>query len=123
MAEFSVLQVARHYIKAGLSVVPKSRDKATYVEWKEFQDRLPTDDELIAWFDGRTFEDIGLAAVTGGVSGGQDGYGLVGLDFDNMSFWEPWLALTEELRDGLVISESGSGKRHVWFRCAGPTGT
>lgn len=123
MPEFTVLQVARHYTKAGLSIVPKETGgKETFVEWKEFQTRIPTDDELREWFEGKKWEEIGISAVCGNVSGGKEGYGLVGLDFDNMKFWEPWLELTQELRNGIAISQSGSGKRHVWFRTNGAIG-
>lgn len=116
---YSVLELARYYVRQGLSVVPKMTDKRTTVEWKPYQERIPTDSELVEWFGGKLWEEVGLACVTGAVSGLRENYGLIVMDFDNMAFWEPWCQLTEDMHDRLVISKSGSGKRHVWFRAPG----
>jgi hypothetical protein len=64
-----VLAVARQLHAAGISVVPVRADgsKAPAVNWKEFQERRASVDELDAWFGpGST---LGVGAVTGDVSG------------------------------------------------------
>ncbi len=63
----SVLHMAKEYIcKFGYSVIPVGRDKKPIIDWKEYQTRYPTDEELEAWFsDGNN----NIAIVTGPISG------------------------------------------------------
>lgn len=64
----SVWAAARAYLARGWSVVPvEPRGKRPVVPWAEFQRRLPTEDELEAWFRHRG--NSNLAIVTGAVSG------------------------------------------------------
>ena len=76
----TMLEVARSYVAAGLSVIPiepvrGDRNKEPAVEsWKPYQARLPNDDELTEWFDGTP---NGIAVIGGKVSGN-----LEQLDFD-----------------------------------------
>lgn len=72
------LDRARRYLGLGLSViwVPRPRagvpigqpgdGKVPAISWKIYQDRVPTDDELVTWFSG---EPMNLAIITGAVSG------------------------------------------------------
>jgi hypothetical protein len=93
-----LLRTARQYVDAGLSIIPvgvsgsyakhphydalKKTDHCYWDEgrgkwvatWMAFQERLPTHDELHAWFIEHGAQ--GMALVTGGISG------LVALDFD-----------------------------------------
>ncbi|MGB9683103.1 MAG: phage/plasmid primase, P4 family, partial [bacterium] len=57
---------AREYVrKFGFSIIPVGRDKKPIIEWKEYQTRYPTDEELEAWFsDGKN----NIAIVTGPIS-------------------------------------------------------
>lgn len=73
---------ARQWTDAGIAVIPIAyRDKRpTLPTWREFQDRLPTPDELRRWFRDR-FNN--LAIVTGW-------RGLVVLDFDQRPIYELW---------------------------------
>ncbi len=60
----STLDWARYYVEKGFSVIPlKRRSKTPALKsWKEYQFRLPTDEELQQWFgDGK--HNIGI--VTG----------------------------------------------------------
>jgi hypothetical protein len=60
----------------GVSVVPVKTDKTPkLLTWSEYQERLPTDRELITWFNGTPF---GIAALNGGVSGNHET-----IDIDN----------------------------------------
>lgn len=60
-----MLDVAKKYLKAGFSVIPLN-GKIPAIEWKEYQTRYPTEEELEQWFsDGK--KNIGI--VTGEISG------------------------------------------------------
>ena len=62
------LQVARDYLSRGFSVIPVyPRGKKPAIPWKEFQQRLPTDEELFKWFGNGSAYNIGI--VTGAISG------------------------------------------------------
>jgi len=73
----SVLEVARRLHALGLSVIPVPRPrpgvapghpgdgKVPAIAWRDYQTRLPTDAELVAWFGG---EPMNIAIVTGAVS-------------------------------------------------------
>lgn len=72
------LETARSFLARGLSVIPIPRPRAGVppgqpgdgkvpaIPWREYQTRLPTDAELVAWFAG---EPMNIAIVTGAVSG------------------------------------------------------
>lgn len=64
----NLLADARALVAAGISVIPlRPGTKSPAIKWKEFQERRPTDGELVGWFGpGSTY---GLAIVTGAVSG------------------------------------------------------
>ena len=68
---------AKRLVNQGFSVFAiKPRDKVPAISsWKEFQQRMPTDQELHEWFDP---EDKNIAIVCGRISGG-----LVVVDFDD----------------------------------------
>jgi hypothetical protein len=58
------LKYARDYVEKGFSVIPlkpKSKEPAL-TSWKEYQDKLPTDAELISWFDNDSGYNIGIIA-------------------------------------------------------------
>ena len=42
---------ALNYLKAELSVLPARRkDKCPAIKWKEYQERIPTESEVVTWF-------------------------------------------------------------------------
>jgi putative DNA primase/helicase len=63
----SILHWAKEYVcKFGFSVIPVGRDKKPLIDWKEFQTRYPSPEELEKWFsDGKN----NIAIVTGPISG------------------------------------------------------
>lgn len=77
MSALETLDTARRLRSLGLSVIPVPRPrpgvsagrpgdgKVPAFAWREFQDRLPTDDELVAWFGG---EPMNIAVVTGAIA-------------------------------------------------------
>ncbi len=111
-----ILETARRYLAAGLSVIPVRADgsKAAAVKWDEFKDRMPTDAELVLWFgSGRA---VGLAIVCGKVSGN-----LAVMDFESQSGWDRWrerLNASGHLAalDGLPIVRTPKGGRHLYCR-------
>ena len=72
------LKIALSLWRRGLSVIPVPRPRAgvapgrpgdgkvPVIAWREYQERLPTEDELREWFGG---EPMNPAVVTGAVSG------------------------------------------------------
>ena len=93
------LTLARAFVLRRFSVIPIPRPSAEHdgkrptILWREFQDRVATDDELVAWFT----TDQNLAIVTGRISG------IVIVDVDHpaaLTFvhqrlpWTPWQCRT-----------------------------
>ncbi|MCL2645416.1 MAG: AAA family ATPase [Phycisphaerales bacterium] len=111
-----MIEVARQYQQAGLSVLPANRSekRPALAGWKDYQSRLPTEAEVMAWF--ANAHDA-LCLVTGAVSGN-----LELLDFDNGGeLFSRWAELVEAEMPGLmgrlVIETSQSGGWHVLYRC------
>lgn len=60
-----MLTIARSLVKKGISVIPVGNDKKPLLaSWKEYQTRIATDEELVAWFSGKA----NIAIVTGKIS-------------------------------------------------------
>jgi putative DNA primase/helicase len=104
------LDIAREYIAAGISVVPIRLDgsKAAAVPWKEYQDRLATDEELQSWFSRKS----GIGIVCGAVSGG-----LEVLDFDDGSIFWDWFDAIPDVACKLAVVETPKDGYHVLYRC------
>jgi hypothetical protein len=112
----NLLEVARGYVRAGLSVIPVRADgsKAAAVKWGELQERFPTPDELAHWFAPQ--KAVGVAVVCGKVSGN-----LAVLDFESDSAWHRWheqAALLEMLPffAGFPLVRTPKGGRHLYCR-------
>lgn len=102
---------ASSYAHAGLSVIPTTADKRPACAWKTFTERIMSDRELEANFA----RAEGLGIVCGKVSGN-----LELLDFDDGgSAFEPWFcSIPEYLAKRLVVEQSPSGGKHVYYRVA-----
>lgn len=128
-AATETLTMARQLVASGVSVVPFVRgtkdlaydrlprthnatDPRPKPSWSPFRDRLPTDAELVAWFqDGQ----CNVAVVGGTISGG-----LVVLDVESTIAYDTWrqfatALLDESLIATLPVVRTGQGK-HVYFR-------
>lgn len=109
-------QAALRYVEGRLSVIPTSlQTKAPVIEWKQYQTRLSTIEELTLWFITKMYRALGI--VCGAVSGGMEI-----LDFDhNAALYEQWLELVEEEAPGLtsrlVVQKTQHNGRHVGYRC------
>lgn len=112
---------AKRYLSAGLCVLPAfAKQKRPAVRsWKQYQSRLPTEDEIDAWFAGG---HDGLCLLTGAASGNLE---LLDFDFGGELF-DPWSKKVEAtapgLLDRLVVETSQSGGWHVVYRCEGEIG-
>jgi putative DNA primase/helicase len=62
----SMLDEALRYSKMNLSVIPVGKDKRPLFSWKEYQDRLATEDEIKTWWTKYPEANIGI--VTGKIS-------------------------------------------------------
>src|SRR5262245_8902169 len=87
-----VLNATLIYVAAGRSVAPiaPSQKYPQGNAWKVFQTRLPTPDEIWAWFRGAPL--LGVCLICGKVSGG-----LETLDFDEFQTYTAYVALVTEL--------------------------
>jgi len=106
-----MLSKAKEYFQAGLCVLPARRDlKIPILSWKPYQQRLPTEQELVKWL---SHPPDSLCLITGKVSGN-----LEMIDFDNAGeSFVPWVEkLDQALLDKLVIERSQSGGWHVVYR-------
>lgn len=133
-----MLEAARRYVAAGLSVIPIRRwskridylalghpareplsDAQAAALWQPFTERLPDDADLRHWF---TDTDCGIGIVGGAVSGG-----LVRLDFEHTACLHTWYQLLFEdmalstVASGLPVVQTAKG-HHVYFRMADPPG-
>jgi RecA-family ATPase len=111
-----VIEFAKQYLNAGLSVLPAKRaDKRPAVgSWKAYQNRRPTLTEVDAWFSNA---QDGLCIIAGAVSGH-----LEMIDFDNGGeLFDAWhQQIPADLFNRLVIEQSPSGGWHVVYRCQSP---
>ena len=110
------VQLARNYLAAGLCVLPAAAaDKhPALASWRAYQERLPTEREVGAWFANA---HEALCIVAGRVSGS-----LECIDFDSAGrCFEPWRkAVPPDLLARLVVESTPSGGRHVVFRAEEP---
>ena len=131
--ERSVFSVARAYVQAGVSLIPCGRNKKPMFSllrmangqsgWVQYQKRLPTEEELIAWFSLEGGAN-NLGVVCGNTSGG-----LEVLDFDRklskdgeyINIFEDFKLKLESrdlnLLERLVVTETKNGGVHVKYRC------
>ena len=70
-------QTALWLLSKGFSVIPVSKEKKAIIEWKEFQERHPTEEEVSRWWT-RT-PDANVAIVTGAISN------LLAIDVDTQT--------------------------------------
>jgi len=106
----NLLEIARAYAIAGLSVIPVGKDKRPRIKWVEYQNHIADEQTLAHWFS----SEGNIAVITGKVSGN-----LLAIDFDELRFYEAWRQKTRDHIKGLVAQKTGKGM-HVLFRCPNP---
>lgn len=113
----TVLDTARRYIAAGLSVIPVRADgskapKLNKNEVEQYRERFATEEELAEWFAPN--KAVGIAIVCGKVSGN-----LAVLDFECDTVWQQWKTRIEGTPMASVVAASPivktpKGGRHVY---------
>ena len=102
----------------GISSIPVNADKKPLVSWKEFQNRLPSQEECKKW---GSMKKEGVAVICGAISGG-----LEVIDIDNKFDAASSIYLNlisnlsnerPELYDKLVIEQSKNKGYHIIYRC------
>ncbi len=116
----SLSDVAAQYLASGLSILPIRPDGSKapdWPEWKTFQTRLATADEV-----SRFRPNAGIAIIAGSISGN-----LEIIDIDDAETFTPWAELVEthlgrEFFERLVIVKTPRPGFHVYFRCSAISG-
>lgn len=100
------LRAALYYRKMGFSVIPVKRNKRPCIEWKVYQTKHPTEQEIESWW--KEWPNAQVAIVCGSVSG------LTVLDADSQEGYD---ALNEFVPDSLLIPTVKTAKGfHFYFR-------
>jgi hypothetical protein len=110
-------EAARRYTRAGLHILPIKGDGSkapSLPTWKEYQERLPTEEELHVWFEGH---ERGLAIL--------GGHGLEVLDIERRDTFEAFAAAVEKEAPGLIgrltrvqtPGKEGQPGDHLYYRC------
>ena len=110
--------MAMRYLSMGWSIIPlRISDKMPAIQWKEFQERQPTEEEVGHWFEhgvpdghGGSTKAFGLAVVTGHLSG------LIVADCDNQDALT--YAVTEAGLFSLMTVATTRGQ-HIYFKHPG----
>ncbi len=61
-----MLREVLKYAQGGLCIIPVGKDKKPLISWKEYQERLPTIEELTKWWT--DFPDAQIGMITGKIS-------------------------------------------------------
>jgi len=102
------------YRQLGICAIPAPwGEKGPKIDWRTYQKRVPTDDELRAWFDDGKPHNV--AAVCGAISGN-----LVVLDNDLLDNYFKFFDGAQKVERKTLVAVTGGGKRHVYFRTPRP---
>jgi len=106
---------AKFYASKGFSVIPvKPRSKEPSIKWKQYQEALPSPQELDEWFKGKAAEDMGIALILGLSN-------LLAIDIDKPELWPLFFNESpEELAERTWVSQPSKGY-HVFFKYKGKT--
>jgi Bifunctional DNA primase/polymerase, N-terminal len=113
-----LIKAAKYYIKQRISCIAVDANKRAVMRWKEYQERLPTEDEIEAMFSHP--KAVGIALICGPVSGN-----LEVVDFDlkndiNTGIYDRFMARVRELNasvaESLHIVSTRSGGFHHYHR-------
>ena len=100
-----MITTALKYRSMGLSVVPQ-KNKHPIIAWTEFQDRLPTEDEIKEWWT--TNPDAGISAVVGSISN------VIVVDCDSPEAVD---VFEYQIPDSAIVptAQTPRGGRHYYF--------
>jgi hypothetical protein len=103
------------YISENISFIPiLPNSKKSAIEWEEFQERRPTEEEISEWKEKYWSKGYNIALVCGSVSNS-----LVVLDFDNPEYAEKLFNL-DELAENTLVMKTPRGGYHVYLRTTKP---
>jgi hypothetical protein len=103
--ENPTLTAALQYVTAGLSVIPVKTNKRPLIDWKPFQDRRASQDEIREWF--QRWPHASLAVITGPISG------LLVIDIDKEEGAKAIRKYVYLMPTAEVFSPNG---RHLYYR-------
>ncbi|TWT51819.1 hypothetical protein KOR42_32920 [Thalassoglobus neptunius] len=115
-------ETARALLRAGISVIPIGKNKVPAIPWKEFCNRLPTEEEVSSWFS----TPQGIGRVCGAISGNLE---VIDFDVDSEALDCPssselltrWGEIIEGrqpgLLDRLTTIQTPRPGFHVTYRC------
>lgn len=63
----SIFNIATEYLEKGYSIIPCGKNKRPLIQWREFQTRQATEDELLQWL--KQWPEMNIGIVTGQISG------------------------------------------------------
>lgn len=95
-----ILNLAISYLQRGWSILPCGKNKIPLISWKEFQTRMPTEEEVKRWF--KQFPEAQVGIITGKISN------LTVVDFEKGA--DPSLIP----QDTMIVSTGGGGY-HYYF--------
>lgn len=111
---------SKFYLTNGFSVIPTDGGKRAVFEWKPFQQRKMTLEEVERLFSQNNAH--GIALVGGAVSGN---FEVIDVDLKNDSRGSLWDEFTDlirarlpEIAEQLVITETINKGFHIYYRCA-----
>lgn len=114
----SLLETAKQYRDAGLSVIGSSK-KGSVIKWKKYQVEKPNDEELEFMFIKKAFPM--LAIVCGEASGNLE---VIDVDTKNDLSGNLWQRLWDKILDyykgepPFAIVKTPSGGMHLYYRCS-----
>lgn len=99
--ETNLLPIALSYLNRGWSVIPVGKNKIPLIQWKEYQNRLASPEELVKWWEDYPEAQIGI--VCGEVSN------LTVVDIEEGGDFNLIL-------DKTFTVKTGGGGRHYYFK-------
>lgn len=107
------MKIAEQWLIWGAAVIPiADHDKKPIIDWKPYQQQLPSAEEVQRWFD--THAPRNIAIVTGH-------NGLTVIDFDDQAIYDNWLRYGDKNYQAKLVQKftyqvATSRGRHVYVR-------
>jgi len=101
VSKTAIKQAGEAYIAKNISIIPVGKDKKPLIEWKNFQTKRATKQDLYLWL--ACFPEMQLGIVTGKISN------LIVVDVDDPKMDLSWLPET-------VVVKTGSGGFHFYYQ-------
>ena len=115
----SLYEWAKFYYAVGLTPLPaKAKAKNPIVNWKDYEEKRPTPEELSKWFKGKSLRHVNIGTLAGKVSGN-----LVILDFESVEAYKTFMDTLDRINPDVAtklenetwLVKTGKGY-HLYFR-------